>query len=64
MSVEITLELPDDLVQDAREFGILDESTLIDLITRELDRRVNKLVNEEVHTYRAEKRNQQRPQQK
>ena len=52
---EITLKLPEDLAQDAEEFGILDHATLVSIIQAEVDRRVNDLVNEEVHDYRAEK---------
>lgn len=53
-SLEITLKLPEDLAQDAREFGILDSATLISLIQAEVDRKVNDLVNEEIHAYRIE----------
>ena len=59
MLVEITLKLPEELVRDAEEFGLLDEQVITELLQAELDERVNKLVNEEIHAYRAEKRQQQ-----
>ena len=54
--MDITLTLPDDLARDAKEIGVLDEKTLVQLIRREVDARVNEMVNEEIHTYRDEKR--------
>ena len=56
MVVEITLKLPDDLVRDARELGLLETSTIAEILQHELDQRVNALVNKEVHDFRAEKR--------
>ena len=52
---EITVKLPEDLARDAEEFGILNAETLASIIQMEVDRRVNDLVNEEVHLYRTEK---------
>jgi hypothetical protein len=54
--MEITLKLPDDLAQDAKELDVLDDKTLTRLIRQEVDDRVNEMVNEEIHTYRDEKR--------
>lgn len=55
MAVDITLSLPDDLVRDAREFGLLETEFIADVLQRELDARVNALVNEEIHAYRETK---------
>jgi hypothetical protein len=54
--MEITLKLPDDLAQDAKDLGVLDDKTLTRIIRQEVDIRVNEMVNEEIHTYRDEKR--------
>ena len=54
--VEIQLKLPEEFVQDAREFGLLDEQVILAVLQAELDRRVMEMVNEEIHAYRAEKR--------
>jgi len=54
--VEMTVKLPADLVRDARELEILTDEAITQLLRQEVDRRVNEIVNEEVHTYRAEKR--------
>jgi hypothetical protein len=51
----ITLELPDELVQEARELGIFEQETIIGILRQEVDERVMALVNREVHAYRAEK---------
>jgi hypothetical protein len=56
MLVEITLKIPQDLARDAQEFGLLEQDMVTQLLQEELDRRVNQLVNEEIHDYRAEKR--------
>lgn len=63
MQIEVTFTLPDDLVRDAQELGILEEQVINELLQAEVDRRVNDLVNEEIHAYRAEKRAKERPQQ-
>jgi hypothetical protein len=54
-TVRFTLELPEELARDAREFGVLVDEELVELIQAEVDRRVMDFVNEEVHAYRAEK---------
>ena len=64
MTIEVTLKLPEELVRDAREFGLLDQYVMTTLLQAELDRRVNELVNEEIHAYRAEKRAEQKPEEK
>jgi hypothetical protein len=55
MATDVTLTLPDDLVRDAREFGLLEGEFIAEFLQREIDARVNALVNEEIHAYRAEK---------
>jgi hypothetical protein len=55
-TVNITLELPEELVRDAREFGLLTREALTTVLQAEVDRRVMDFVNAEIHAYRAEKR--------
>lgn len=52
---EVTLKLPEELARDAREFDVLTDEALLELIQAEVDRRVMDFVNEEIHAYRAEK---------
>lgn len=56
MATQVTLEIPDSLAEDAAEFGVLNSQVIIDLLQAEVDRRINEMVNEEIHQYRAEKR--------
>ncbi len=58
-TVPITVELPEDLAQDAEEFGVLLNEQIVELIQAEVDRRVMVFVNDEVHAYRAEKAGRQ-----
>ncbi len=51
----VTIKLPDELVRDARELGVLSDETVSELLQAEVDRRVMALVNEEIHAYREEK---------
>lgn len=60
-TVQVTLELPEDLVREAREFDVLTEEVLTELLRQEVDERVMALVNEEIHAYRAEKRKAEKP---
>ena len=60
MVVEIVLEVPDELAHDAQEFGLLNNQVVVQLLREEVDRRVNDLVNKEIHDYRAEKRANQK----
>ena len=53
--ITVTLDLPDDLAEDAMEFGLLDSVTLITLLRVELDRRIMDYVNSEIRAYRTEK---------
>jgi hypothetical protein len=53
--VTLQITLPDELARDAREFDLLQEAQIVQLLQAELDRRVMELVNAEVHAYRAEK---------
>lgn len=54
-TVEITVKLPEVLVRDARDLGLLDERLIAQALRQIVDERVNALVNEEIHAYRAEK---------
>ena len=53
--IEITLKLPESLVQDAQEFGLLEADVVIDLLQQAVDRCVMEMVNEEIQAYRQEK---------
>lgn len=53
--VEVTINLPEDLAQEAREFDLLTEAKISALLRAEVDRRVMETVNAEIQTYRAEK---------
>lgn len=53
--VEITIRLPEGLVNDAQEFGVLESSVMATLIRTETDRRIMDFVNAEIKAYRAEK---------
>lgn len=54
-TVEITLNLPEELVRDAREFGLLTDAWFSQLLQAEVDRHVMDLVNAEIQAHRAEK---------
>ncbi len=54
-TVTVTLQLPEELVRDAREFNLLTEEVVAGLLQAEVDRRVRELVNAEIQVYRAEK---------
>lgn len=58
-SVEVTLKLPADLVRDAREFNLVTDEAIARFLREAVDQRVNELVNEEIHAYRAEKKAKQ-----
>ncbi len=53
--VEITVKLPEELVEEAREFDLLTEQKLAEVMRTEVDRRVMEMVNAEIQVYRAEK---------
>lgn len=57
----LTIELPDELAQEAREFGLLDSQAIVSLLRAEVDRRVMDFVNAEIQAYRAEKAAQSKP---
>lgn len=59
--VEVTLKLPEELVRDAQQFGILADEVVTELLQSEVDRRVMELVNAEIRAYRAEKAERQKP---
>jgi len=54
-SITLTLDLPDDLAQEANEFGLLRSETFVALLRAEVDNRVMELVNAEIRDYRSEK---------
>lgn len=54
-SITLTLELPDDLAQEASEFGLLRSETIAALLRAEVDSRIMELVNAEIRDYRSEK---------
>jgi hypothetical protein len=54
--VEIRLKVPDEFARDAKEFDLLDEKVILEVLQTELEHRINDLVNDEIHAYRAEKR--------
>ncbi len=53
--VEITIKLPEELIADAQEFGVLDEHVIAHLLRAETDQRIMDFVNTEIKAYRAEK---------
>ncbi|MCC7446857.1 MAG: hypothetical protein IT324_05535 [Anaerolineae bacterium] len=53
--VEITVKLPEELVEEACEFDLLTERKLAEVLRSEVDRRVMEMVNAEIQAYRAEK---------
>ncbi|MFN8448100.1 MAG: hypothetical protein U0521_05805 [Anaerolineae bacterium] len=55
-TVKVAINLPADLVRDANEFGLLTDETISRFLRAEIDKRVNTLVNEEIHAYRRERR--------
>lgn len=59
-TVRIEFDLPEELVADAREFGVLTNEYVAELIQAEVDRRVMDFVNEEIQAYRIEKAEQRR----
>lgn len=54
--IQLTLTIPDDLAQEAQEFGVLAPETVLSLVRAETDRRIMDFVNGEIHAYRQEKR--------
>jgi hypothetical protein len=56
---EVMVKLPADLVRDAQEFNLLTDEMITQLLREAVDRRVNEMVNEEIHAYRSEKRAKQ-----
>lgn len=53
--VEVTIRLPVELVNDAEEFGVIDDRVISALLRLETDRRIMEFVNSEIKAYRAEK---------
>jgi len=54
-TTKITLQVPEELVAEAREFDVLTDETMTTLLREEVDRRVMNMVNEEIQAYRTEK---------
>ena len=61
-TIRITLDLPADFVQEAESFDLLDPKVVESLLREELDRRIMTFVNEEVKSYRTQKRNKKETQ--
>lgn len=61
-TIRVEFDLPEELLNDAREFGVLTNELVAELIQAEVDRRVMDFVNEEIRVYRAEKAEQKRRQ--
>jgi hypothetical protein len=57
-TIEVILQLPEELVRDAREFGLLTNEQVAELLQTEVDRHVMDLVNAEIRAYRTEKAQQ------
>jgi hypothetical protein len=55
-TIRITLDLPANFVQEAESFDLLDPKVVESLLREELDRRIMAFVNEEVKSYRSQKR--------
>ena len=53
-SVEVLVILPEDLVRDVREYNLLTDETIAQLLREAVDKQVNELVNEEIRLYRTE----------
>ena len=53
-SVEITLQVPREFVEEAQDFGLLTPETLRQVLREELDRRIMAFVDAEVKAYRTE----------
>ena len=55
-TIEITLKLPREFVEDAADFNLLNPDEIYTVLRGELDRRVMAMVNAEIKAYRAEQR--------
>lgn len=55
-TVRITLDLPANFVEEAEEFELLSPKVVEQLLREELDRRIMAFVNEEIKSYRRQKR--------
>ena len=52
----LTLELPEDFVRDAADFGLFSQTEIFAVLRNELDRRIAALIESEIQAYRAENR--------
>ena len=55
-AVEITIQLPKDFADDAKDFDLLNSETIVQILRAELDDRIMKFVDAEVKAHRAEQR--------
>jgi hypothetical protein len=55
-TIRITLDLPADFAEEAEQFDLLNPKAVEQLLREELDRRIMTFVNEEIKTYRSQKR--------
>ncbi|MEM6530459.1 MAG: hypothetical protein AAF653_19330, partial [Chloroflexota bacterium] len=58
-TMEITIQLPDDYVTDAEDFGMLNPDTIVQVLRAELDNRIMQMVDAEVKAHRSEQNAQQ-----
>ena len=59
--LEVTMNLPEELIDEARELNLLTNDVIAHLLREEVDRRVSEIVNQEIHDYRREKRAKSTP---
>ena len=53
--VTLTLELPEELAQEASELGLLNTEALFTLLRKEVDQQVMEMVNTEIQDRRSDK---------
>ena|SRR5450432_25818 len=59
-NVEITLNIPEELAKNAREFGLLTSEHIVALLEAEVERAIMGFATEEVSAVRAERREKDR----
>ena len=52
--IEIVIKVPKGYVDDAKDFGMLDPKTIVQVLRNELDGRIMEFVDAEVKAYRDE----------
>jgi hypothetical protein len=55
-TVKLTIEVSEEYLENAEDFGMLDSQTIAQVLRAELDDRIMKFVDSEVKAYRAEQR--------